>query len=127
MRVRPAGPDDHLPVVRVLDAAMLETDAAELRTRIDAGDVFVAEADGRVLGTAVLEPGEDGAHLESIAVRRARRGQGIGSALVGRARERHGTLTAECDPDLRPFYESLGFELEPAEDGRLRGTTESEH
>ncbi|WP_227375224.1 GNAT family N-acetyltransferase [Haladaptatus halobius] len=126
MTVRPALPDDHLTVMRILDAAMLETDASEVRGRIDAGDVLVAEDGGRILGAAVMESRDSGGYIDSIAVRRARRGQGIGTALVEAARERHGTLTAEFDPSVRAFYESLEFDIESTEERRLWGLLESE-
>ena len=136
MRVRLATPDDHLTVLRIVNGAMLEIDAGAVEQAIDAGNVLVAAAENRVLGTAVLEPKgaseptETSAHIDAIAVRRARRGQGIGRELVEFAAERFGTLTAECDPRVRPFYESLGFDIEErvAEDGRerLRGSFESE-
>lgn len=144
--VREATPDDLLGVRRVLDAAMLEV-RDDLEERIEAGDVLVAEAedvpaaeaddDRPTLGALVLvprecagdsepgdsEPGdnEQGAHVHAVAVRRARRGRGIGSALVRAAAERQPRLTAEFDPDVRPFYESLGFDVEATDDGRLRG------
>lgn len=144
--VREATPDDCLGVRRVLDAAMLEI-RDDLGERIEAGDVLVAEtADDRpVLGALVLVPrerarvavadgesadgaagsesadGERGAHVDAVAVRRARRGRGIGSALVRTAAERQPRLTAEFDPGVRDFYESLGFEIEAGDDGRLRG------
>ncbi|WP_327050487.1 GNAT family N-acetyltransferase [Halomicrococcus gelatinilyticus] len=122
MRVRVAEADDHLAVMNVLDAAMLAADAAEVQERIDADDVLVAVDDERVLGAIVLDPRDDGAFVESVAVRRARRGQGIGTALVERAGGRYGRLTAECDERVRPFYASMGFEIERASDDRLRGS-----
>ncbi|WP_276279906.1 GNAT family N-acetyltransferase [Halorussus caseinilyticus] len=122
--VREATRDDRLGVRRVLDAAMLEV-RANLGERTDAGDVLVASEgdDAPVLGALVLLAPDDGAHVDAVAVRRARRGQGVGSALVRAAAERRGRLTAEFDPSVRPFYESLGFEITPVEgDGdRLRG------
>ena len=145
VEVREATPDDRLGVRRVLDAAMLEV-RDDLEERIEAGDVLVAEAgdgpvaeaddDRPVLGALVLvpceragdiardsEPGDSvqGAHVHAVAVRRARRGHGIGSALVQAAIERQPRLTAEFEPSLRDFYESLGFGIEAADDGRLRG------
>jgi len=30
-------------------------------------------------------------------------------------------VTAEFEPELRPFYEQFGFEIEPGQDDRLRG------
>ena len=122
MKVRVAGADDHLAVMRVLDGAMLAADAAEVRRHIDAGDALVAVDEGRVLGAVVLRPREDGAVVDSVAVRRARRGQGIGTALVEAASERYGRLTAECDERVRPFYVSMGFEVERVSGDRFQGT-----
>ena len=133
MTVRLATTADHLPVLRIVNGAMLEIDAEELTGKIDAGDVLVAVEEDRVLGAAVLEPKKTTTHIEAIAVRRARRGQGIGRELVAFAAERFGTLTAACHPKVRPFYESLGFAIEErvADDGtdetRLWGVLESEH
>lgn len=118
MRVREARPDEHAAAMAVLDAAMLDTDAASVRERIPR-DVLVAVAgDDRVFGALVLA----GDEIEAVAVRPGRRGQGIGTALVEAAARRRGRLTAEFDADLRPFYEKLGFEVEPVagEAGRLR-------
>lgn len=113
--VREAGADDFLPAMRVLDGAMLEVDAATVRERIDEGAVLVATADGRVVGALVC----DGDHVDAVAVRRTRRGRGIGTALVEAAGERRGRLTADFDPRVRPFYASLGFDIRPRA-GRLR-------
>ena len=148
MEVREATRDDRLDVRRVLDAAMLDV-REDLPERIGSGDVLVAAEDGSVLGALVLISGtvadsdaraahvgeadhaESAAHIAAVAVRRARRARGVGSALVRRAAEREGRLTAEFDPAVRPFYASLGFEISPvgaddsSEDGdRLRGEYE---
>ena len=118
--IRPARPDELLAVRRLLDVALLEVEGVE--RRLGAGDVLVAVDDGTVVGAAVLAPQGDGVHVEAIAVRRRRRDRGVGTALIEAARERYGRLTAEFDPDVRPFYESLGFDVKPAaDDGRLRG------
>lgn len=102
----------------LLDAAMLEADAGAVRRRVRAGSVLVAEADGRVVGVCVL----DGREIQQIAVRRERRGRGIGTSLVVAAADRiDGPLTAEFADRVRPFYESLGFEIRETEDGTLRG------
>jgi GNAT superfamily N-acetyltransferase len=129
--VREATPDDQVGVRRVLDAAMLEV-RDDLRERIETGDVLVAEANGasdagkdrRSLGALVVVPRQDSAHVDAVAVRRARRGQGVGSTLVRAAAECHARLTAGFDPDVRPFYESLGFEISEQEGERLRGLLE---
>ncbi|WP_158058656.1 GNAT family N-acetyltransferase [Halorussus halophilus] len=116
MQVREATDDDALDVRRVLDAAMLEV-REDLSECIDSGDVLVAEEGESILGALVLVPksGEDAAYIDAVAVRRARRAQGVGTALVGRAAEREGQLTAEFDADVRPFYEALGFDVSPVE------------
>ncbi|WP_254532167.1 GNAT family N-acetyltransferase [Natrinema gelatinilyticum] len=137
MFVRTATPDDALEVRRILDAAMLEP--GNIENRIDAGDVLVAgdrrggtstnESGGagseRILGTIVLEPRESGAgaHIGAIGVRRRHRGRGIGRALIERALELEGRLTARFDDDVRPFYERLGFSIEPIDEHRNRGVT----
>lgn len=134
MYVRTATPDDVLEIRRILDGAMLEP--GDVEGRIAADDVFVAgdrrggstgtsDAGGseRVLGTAVLEPHNDerGAHVSAIGVRRRHQNKGIGRALVERALEREGRLTARFDDGVRPFYESLDFSIEPIDDQRHRG------
>ncbi|MDS0281890.1 GNAT family N-acetyltransferase [Haloarcula onubensis] len=104
-------------VMNVLDGAVLQADAADVRDRIAADEVLVAAADDdpeRVLGALVL----DGDHIDAVAVRRRRRGQGIGTTLVEAAGERRERLTAEFDADLEPFYGGLGFEVEPTDDER---------
>jgi len=117
-------------VLGILDGAALETGTDRVRAGIERGDVLVAVPDDRAgsggadatpVGALVL----DGDEIASIAVRRRRRGQGIGTALVEAAADRREALVAECDADVRPFYESLGFETEPVGDGRYRGRRDS--
>lgn len=134
--VETATPDDRLDVLRVLDAAMLETDADGLAERIDAGDVLVArfERTGSVVGALVATRPEPGRrHVDAVAVRRARRGRGIGSALVAgavRAAESDpeaDRVTAAFDAELEAFYADLGFAIESAGDdgeGRFSGRRE---
>ncbi|CAP14694.1 GNAT family acetyltransferase [Halobacterium salinarum R1] len=111
--VRTAGPRDHLGVMRVLDGANLAVDAATVANRIEAGTVVVADHDNRIVGALVAVPRhETGAHVEAVAVRRRRRGQGIGSRLVGAATIRWRPLTANFDPGVKPFYDGLGFDCE---------------
>lgn len=126
--VRPAAPDDLPGVLGVFDGGALETDTDQVRASIDRGDAFVAvrtDADATVLGAVVLVPAADGesvAEIDAIAVRRRRRGQGIGRALVAAAAaDRYDRLLAEFDASVRPFYESLGFEIAPIDsDSRER-------
>lgn len=129
MRIREARPADRVDVRRVLDAAMLAVE--DLPDRIDAGDVLVAVENGSVRGACVLVPPEEApdwvaraavdAHVDAIAVRRRRRGEGVGRELIDHARER-GSLSAAFEGDVRPFYDDLGFEIldGTTADGRLR-------
>lgn len=109
-------------VMGILDGAMLEIDVSRVRARIAEGRVLVAVADGRLLGAVVWIPRDDRRHVEAIAVRPGRRGQGIGTALVHEILDGTTGLTAEFDAAVRPFYAALGFELEAIVDGRYRGT-----
>jgi GNAT superfamily N-acetyltransferase len=110
--IREASTRDHLGVMQVIDGANLELSAETVERRIDAGRVLVADDDNRILGALVAVARDEGAHVEAVAVRRRRRGQGLGAALVKAAAERWTPLTAEFDPDVRPFYEHLGFSIE---------------
>jgi GNAT superfamily N-acetyltransferase len=123
MYVRPATADE-LPAVRyVLDGALLEVDSRALEDAIHSDEVLVAvresdRTDELVLGTLVLADAE----VLAIAVRKRRRDRGIGSALVAAAAKRYDTLTAEFHGRVRPFWESVGFAVEPTdEEERFRG------
>jgi GNAT superfamily N-acetyltransferase len=79
------------------------------------------------LPDAVAEPadavaGGAGMHVDAVAVRRRRRGQGVGRALVETALERERRLTVAFDPGVRAFYDALGFTVvignEETTDGR---------
>ncbi|WP_159904606.1 GNAT family N-acetyltransferase [Salinirussus salinus] len=116
--VREATVADLPDVLNVVDGAALRVDVDSLRERIASGDVLVAVEEGRVLGTLVL----DGDRIAAVAVRRGRRDQGIGTALVEAAADRRDRLVAEFDARVRPFWESLGFDIEPADEpDRYRG------
>lgn len=123
--VRRARPGERVAVSRILDAALLDLGDLDLEAAIRDGRAVVALVDGTVLGALVFAPHErgSGAHVEAVAVRRARRDEGIGTALVGWLRER-GRVTADCRPAVRPFYEALGFRL-VERDGRLCGVIEA--
>ncbi|MFC5971759.1 GNAT family N-acetyltransferase [Halomarina salina] len=145
VRVRFARPDDHVAAMRVLDGSLLDTDAGTVRERIERAAVLVAtvglagspdDATARVVGVLVLDTPEregiaprpeevrpDTRHVEAIAVTRRRREGGIGRALVEAAVERVDCdrLTAEFRAEVAPFYESLGFDVDPLTDGRRRG------
>jgi GNAT superfamily N-acetyltransferase len=130
--VRPARPADRLDVVRVLDAGLLDCSPDAVAARIDDDAALVAADGGRVVGALVADPtgaadadGDAGAHVEAVAVRPNRRGRGVGTALVVAAADRWGRLTADFDARVRPFYESLGFAVEPLDGNeRHRGVRE---
>ena len=117
MELRRAAADETVAVRGILAAAMLEVEGADLKE----GTTLVAAVEGRLLGALVL----DGEEIVAVAVRPGRRGQGIGTALVEAAAVRSERLTADFDPEVRPFYESLGFDVECA-DGRCQGVRRSE-
>jgi len=122
--VRPATDADLPAVLNVLDGAALETDYDRVSDRVPADDVFVAVPEDdpdRVLGACVL----DGAEVLAIAVRLRRRDQGIGTALLGNAARDRERLLAQCDADVIPFYESLGFDVRRLDDGRYVGLLET--
>ncbi len=111
LTVRPATPEERVDVLSVLDAAMLETDAGALADRIAADSVLVAVAEERVLGAVEVREEPPGGHIEAVAVRRNRRGQGIGTRLLQRAYERWQPLSATFDLAVAPFYEKQGFDV----------------
>lgn len=126
MEMRLAHPGEWPEVMAVLDAGLLETDPARVRDAISAGDVLVAVEGERVLGVLLLDPPSgvppsrgpargDWAVVEAVAVRRRRRGQGLGSALVEAAADRHRRLVAGFDGRTRSFWEGLGFEVRPVD------------
>ena len=121
MNLRTADPDDLADVMGVIDGANLELGAETVSERIGTDEVLVAEEGGPVLGALVAESHDGWAYIEAIAVRRSRRGKGLGTTLVQTATERFGPLIADFDDDLRLFYQSLGFQVEPLSEGRFRG------
>ncbi len=60
----------------------------DYRAKIAADEVYVAEADGLVVGIVVLVPARDHLLVENVAVDPGFQGRGIGRALMGHA-ERH--------------------------------------
>ncbi len=109
LQVRPADPDEEAAARAVVDRAMLSV----------TGDPtwLVAVDAGTVVGSLALS----GQAVAAVAVRRDRRGEGVGRALVAAAADRRGRLTATFRPAVRGFYEATGFAVESAADGRLRG------
>lgn len=116
--VRKAGPADRPGARNVVDGADLTLDPTVLEGALAAGDAYVAVSDaGVVLGALVC----DEERIAAVAARPGRRGQGIGTALVEAAAADHERLVAEFDPAVRPFWESLDFDIERLASGRLRG------
>lgn len=119
--VRRAREGDILAVLRVVEGAMLEVGANQVRRRTESGGVLVVERGGRVVGALV----RDDEHVEAIAVHPQQRGSGVGSLLVERTLEEVGRVTAEFRAEVRPFYESLEFDIEEREgEKRLWGERE---
>ncbi|MEF8778339.1 MAG: GNAT family N-acetyltransferase [Natronomonas sp.] len=110
--IRAAVPSEYVTARSIFEAALLEVDRGLLRRSL----VLLACEDDRILGALILR----GSEVEAIAVRPGRRGQGIGSMLVHEAANRRPCLSAGFDPDVRPFYTALGFDV-VCEDGRCRG------
>lgn len=122
IELRRATEDDAMPVIRVLHGALLEIDGETVRRAVARDDVIVAEADGWIIGALVLEDN----HIDTLAVRREFRKQGIGSALVETAvSDIGGPVTAEFRAGVRGFWQDLDFDIE-AEDDRFYGIRSGE-
>lgn len=120
--VRSARSADCDAAVELLDAAMLEVDPEAVRRQIEAGETLVADAGTRLVGVCVLNPGAEATEITQIAVHRSRRARGLGRELVEAAAARtDGPLTATFRAQVRPFYEAVGFEIEPADEGENQG------
>ncbi|NHX34899.1 GNAT family N-acetyltransferase [Halolamina sp. R1-12] len=95
--------------MRVLQGALLDIDGSTVRDAAPDGELLLAEEGDWIVGALVLRDG----HIEGVAVRRERRGQGIGSALVEAAVLDEGsTVTADFRAGVRGFWKDLGFEVE---------------
>jgi len=112
VNVRPARDDERAAARAHVDRAMLQVP--------DDAERLAAVEEGGVVGSLAL----DGDEIAAVAVRRVRRGEGVGRALVEAAAARRGRLTAEFGPAVRGFYEALGFDVErvDGDEARLRGT-----
>ncbi|SFR33630.1 GNAT family N-acetyltransferase [Halogeometricum limi] len=122
--IRLARADDVDAATELLDAAMLELDRAAMARRVENESVLVAESGERIVGVCVLDVGDGTTEISQIAVHRSRRARGVGRALVESAAETTAhPLTATFRPQVRPFYEALGFAVEPVEgeSNRFRG------
>ncbi|WP_435118155.1 GNAT family N-acetyltransferase [Halolamina sp. C58] len=101
--------DDVVAAMRVLQGALLDIDGSTVRDAAPEGELLLAEAGDWIVGALVLRDG----HIEGVAVRRKRRGEGIGSALIEAAvADEDGTVTADFRAGVRGFWKDLGFEVE---------------
>jgi|APHM01.1.fsa_nt_gi Acetyltransferase (GNAT) family. len=136
--IRRGDPTDRLAVVRLFDAAMLDTAANRLRRQLTATDglVLIATHEETPVGAIALDASAasdeeqvdidstrvdgdtDPVRITAIAVRRRRRDREIGRALIETAAERVAPrpLTAGFDEGVRPFYDACGFEIDPHND-----------
>jgi GNAT superfamily N-acetyltransferase len=99
------------------EALLAHPEAIELPlAQIEAGQVTVAEANGRLLGFSVVLPREDGdAELDGLFVEPRGWGQGVGRGLVEHAAARARTAGARslhviANPRAEGFYARCGFE-----------------
>lgn len=127
IEIRPARPAERGAVANVLDGAGLALAHETLVERLRAGTVLVAEgASATAIGAIVLTAGRPATgHILAVAVRRRRRGQGIGTRLVRAAAARYPRLVAACDVAVAPFYRRLGFRLTSIGPDRVRGELRS--
>lgn len=111
LTIRVAKSSDILDVIRILDASLLECDRLRITGIIDKefdrSAVYVAEREGQILGTLVLDRGT----ISALAVRRHHRHCGIGQSLVKTCLAAYDTVEATFDSGLCPFYRSLGFTI----------------
>ncbi|MFW6018902.1 MAG: GNAT family N-acetyltransferase [Halapricum sp.] len=121
VHVREATTEELDTVITILDAAILETDRDVVRRSVRTELTLVALEDGRVLGAVVALPADRGVRIDGIAVRKRRQGNRLGSMLVETLLDRHGRVVAAFDDRVRPFYESLGFDVTNVAPGRYRG------
>ena len=142
LRIRLAADNDIASIVEVeksADEAFLATEHAgapnspptdlrAYRRLVGSQSVWVAELDGRLVGSGVAERAPDALHVLELAVRMAYQRRGIGRRLmlaVIRAARASGcpavTLTTFRNVIFNaPFYRTLGFEISEAPSPRLQ-------
>lgn len=120
VRIRKMDEDDVDAVRRLLDAwnmAPREEDPEAERSEIRVDNSFVAECDGRIVGTAsYIVHGPETAETASLAVHPDRRGEGIGAQLqVARLEEMasRGIRTVRTETDrprtIRWYMRKFGY------------------
>jgi N-acetylglutamate synthase-like GNAT family acetyltransferase len=106
LTVRPATESDQPTIHRTIKEAHLP------RMNLRWPNFVVAEEDGSVIGVGQVKSHDDGSReLASIAVIAARRGDGIGTAIINTllAREVAVVLHLSCRRELEGYYERFGF------------------
>jgi GNAT superfamily N-acetyltransferase len=100
------------------DALMAHTDAIELPlAQIEAGQVWVAEQGGAMMGFCVVAPRADGqAELDGLFVEPGSWRKGVGRILVAQAQDAArgqgaAWLHVVANPLALGFYRACGFEL----------------
>ncbi len=134
--IRHAEPDDHRPIIAVVDAWWGGRRMAEMLPRLFfvhfRPTSFVAEAEGRVIGFLAgfrSQTHGERAYVHFVGVDPARRGSGVGRALYERfftaARALECThVYAVTSPENRgsvAFHAAMGFEVLPG-DAESQGT-----
>lgn len=108
--IDPATPEDMAKVFALLEQNHLPVDG--LRDHV--GTTLVARADGRIVGSAALEPYPDGALLRSVAVARDLQRQGIGRNLIAAALRLAARLHAPAvyllTTTAHTYFPRFGFE-----------------
>ena len=127
MHIRRAVADDVTAVRAIVEAAYVHyvprigrepaPMTADYETLVAAGDVWIGERDGRVVGVLVIRASGDALELENVAVDPAAQGLGHGRALVRFAESRARELgleavelyTNEAMVENLQLYPRLGF------------------
>ncbi|MGB7068835.1 MAG: GNAT family N-acetyltransferase [Pyrinomonadaceae bacterium] len=141
LKIRLATPEDSASIAVVLfeafsafrehytpEAFEVVTPSAEvIAGRFDEGPIWVAEIEGRVVGTVSLTTEPEGLYIRSMAVQPAAQGFGIGHKLLDALNDHVSTseiermflYTTYFVPGAKELYEKHGFK-------RVRDTTADE-
>lgn len=137
MVVREAQSNELSSVMNVLDGAYLDIQTHVVQGAIQSGSVFVFSESDRIVGVLVIRSDPDwcpqlqsqthaSVHVEAVAVRRKRRNQGIGRALIGNILARYGSATVTFNEGVKPFYETLGVSILSARNKTYYGVLEAD-
>ncbi len=143
-RIRKASPADAVAIASLLKAAFLEFEplytpggfrattptAEEILPRFAEGPIWVAEQDGRIVGTVSVVPKGEGLYIRSMAVHPDARGKGVAALLLATVEQAAKDLacsriflstTPFLDAAIR-LYERAGFRRTDDEPRDLFGT-----